>query len=434
MAKRRIVIVGSGFAGVWAAIGSAALLQRRRASAEVEVTLVSPDGALVIRPRLYEADLSGVRIPLHRLLSPVGVIERRATVQSIDLERRALALTGEASGELGYEQLVLCAGSRVSMPGGADGVLCADSYEQARAMHEAVAALADRPGARFSAAVVGAGFTGIEVAAELAETLRGVARSAGAEPAQAAVALIDRAPTVGPEFGASARAVIERALGSLGVELRSGVAASQVDAGGVTLAGGERIETDLTVWSAGPRASALNEQLGLPLDAQGRLAVDAQMASGLDGVWAAGDCASATVDGRHRALMSCQHAMPQGRQAGENAAAALLGDKLGRYRQPLYLTCLDLGSAGALLTCGFERERILATGEQGKRFKRFINRSLIYPPASERAADLLSLGGARPAGSVVARIQQRALRSNALRSALVSRGDDRATKFALLEE
>ncbi len=57
---------------------------------------------------------------------------------------------------------------------------------------------------------------------------------------------------------------------------------SRVDAGGVTLAGGERIDVGLTLWAAGPRASTLNEQLGLPLDERGRLTVNSQMGTGID--------------------------------------------------------------------------------------------------------------------------------------------------------
>jgi NADH dehydrogenase len=128
--------------------------------------------------------------------------------------------------------------------------------------------------------------------------------------------------------------------------------------------------------------------------------------------------------------MSCQHAMPQGRQAGENAVAGALGLALGSYRQPLYLTCLDLGSAGALLTSGFARQDIIATGEQGKRFKRYINRSLIYPPHGERAAPLLKLGARPPAGPAVARIQALALRSAAIRRSITSGGEDHAAAYS----
>jgi NADH:ubiquinone reductase (H+-translocating) len=208
------------------------------------------------------------------------------------------------------------------------------------------------------------------------------------------------------------------------------VAVSQIDADGVTLADGERIDAALTVWTAGPRASALNEELGLDLDDHGRLIVDSYMATGIDRVWAAGDGASVKVDAVHLAMMSCQQAMPQGRQAGENAVAAALGVPSRAYRQPLYLTCLDLGSAGGLLTCGHGRDTVIATGERAKKFKRYINRSLIYPPAGGDPTRLLALGKPATAGPIGARAQGMALRSNTIRNAILSRGEDLAEQYS----
>jgi NADH dehydrogenase len=429
MEQRRIVIVGSGFAGLWAALGAAARRRREHAEDKVQVTLISPDGLLVIRPRLYEADLGGVRVPVEGLLSSIGVELRIASVEGIDGGRRRLTFAGQAPGNITYDQLVLCAGSALRIPLHPGRIHSVDSHAEARALHEAVAALRQRPAPGYRATVVGAGFTGIEVAAELAGMLGDAARAAGAEPAREPVQLIESASSVAPEFGPAARAVIGDALGGLGVALRPATSVSQVDEDGVVLADGEQVRSDLTVWACGPRASALSEQLGVALDECGRVAVDEHLAAGVDGVWVAGDCARAFADGGQIAPMSCQHAIPQGRQAGENAVASALGRPLGSYRQPLYLTCLDLGSAGALLTSGFARDDIVATGEQGKRFKRFINRSVIYPPHGQDAAALLKLGGSAPPGRIVARIQALALRNTAIRRSVTSGAADHASAY-----
>jgi hypothetical protein len=159
------------------------------------------------------------------------------------------------------------------------------------------------------------------------------------------------------------------------------------------------------------------------------LEVDRFLATGVDGIWAAGDCAAARTDGKHIAVMSCQHAIPQGRRAGENAAAAALGKPPRLYRQPLYLTCLDLGDSGALLTCGFDRDTVLATGDPAKRFKRYINRSLIYPPASADQDHILSMGRPAPAGPAIAALTRLALRSDLVRDRVTGRGEDRAALF-----
>lgn len=82
------------------------------------------------------------------------------------------------------------------------------------------------------------------------------------------------------------------------------------------------------------------------------------------------------------------------------------------------------------MTCGFERDTLIASGGSAKRFKRYINRSLIYPPAGGDARRLLALGKPATAGTIGAWVQTMALRSNALRSAVASRGEDRAEQYS----
>jgi NADH dehydrogenase len=426
MSDKRILIVGGGFAGVHAAVGASETLRAAREHS-VSVELVSPDPCLVIRPRLYEADLSGVCVPLGRVLPPLGVKHRRAKVIEIDVGRRIARLNGGSS-SLSYDQLVFAAGSRLLLPAGQQ-VHAADTYAQALALHRGVGALAHQPDARCGAVVVGGGFTGLELAAELAGTLGRSARAAGRQ-AGAQVTLIERSRNLAPGFGPRARRVIEEALAALGVEVRTGVGVSDVRPDGVALEDGSRVEAELVVWSAGPRASELTEEIPARRDSLGRLQVDRFLATGVEGIWAAGDSAAASVDGGHIAVMSCQHAMPQGRRAGENAAAAVLGKPPRRYRQPLYLTCLDLGAYGALLTCGFDRDTVLATGQEAKKFKRYINRSLIYPPASADPEQLLRLGRPAPAGPAIAALTRVALRSVTLRNRVTEGAEDRASRFA----
>lgn len=103
-----------------------------------------------------------------------------------------------------------------------------------------------------------------------------------------------------------------------------------------------------------------------------------------------------TDESGHRTLMSCQHAMPLGRIAGNNAMADLLGVPATAYAQPRYVTCLDLGPWGAVLTHGWQREVKLA-GAEAKALKRQINRQWIYPPLAHRGtAFAMAEPGFRP--------------------------------------
>jgi NADH dehydrogenase len=103
----------------------------------------------------------------------------------------------------------------------------------------------------------------------------------------------------------------------------------------------------------------------------------------------AGDAAAADTGDGHRTLQSCQHAGQLGRVAGENAARDLLGLPLIPYTQLRYVTCLDLGRSGAVVTEGWER-RVEKTGGEAKAMKRMINTQIIYPPANGGAEALLA--------------------------------------------
>jgi NADH dehydrogenase len=370
-----LLILGGGFAGVWAAL--AAARQRKRHGAQVTISVVSPTSVFGIRPRFYEDDLEHARIELSRVLEPVGVEHIVGKAVALDAQACEVALE---TGSLRYDALVLATGSalvRPAIPGGGLAHSVDDfAAAQALCMHlEALSRAAPRAGAS-TVVVVGGGFTGIELAAELSERLsrlfgHGVAR----------VVLVERSEHVAPEFGQRARAVIREALESLGVRCITATSVSEIGHDFVKLATGERIEAMTAVWTGGVRPNQLGGSVAGATDSLGRVRVDANLqVLETPNIWAAGDVAHALVDGEHPAMMSCQHALPQGRFAGHNAMSWLLDGKQQAYSQHLYLTCLDLGRWGALLTRGFDREEILCSGSDAKRLKRFINRHVIYPP------------------------------------------------------
>jgi NADH dehydrogenase FAD-containing subunit len=228
MHAQRILIIGGGFAGVNAAVGAVDKLGS--AQDRVSVELINPDPFWVIKPRLYERDLSGVQVPLDDVLTPLGVVRHETSVTAIDAVDRRVALDDGSA--LSYDQLVLAAGSRLAMPGRL-GVHCVDSNAEAVQLRTAVIQLKGRK-PRFRAVVVGGGFNGVELAAELA--------------ADAQVTLV-AAGDVAPGFGPYARAEIRRALDSLGVAVRVGVAVDDVTDSTVRLSGGEQAGADLVAWA-----------------------------------------------------------------------------------------------------------------------------------------------------------------------------------------
>lgn len=378
-----IVIAGGGFAGFWAAVAA------RRVAPGAPVTLVSRGPHLDVRPRLYEVHSEDLRIDLRPLLALVEVDFVQAEITAIDVERRQLASTGA---RLPYERLVLATGSVMRRPPirGAERCWSIDTWSEAARLDRRLAELAR--GARPSTvAVVGAGFTGIELALELRTRLEHHGGPAAARDLR--VVLVDRAPSVGVELGDGPRPAIEAALHEARVELQLGADIVTLEPTQIALASGQRIECDAVVLATGLVAAPLAGLLPGTHDRFGRVAVDAHLVateSDPSGrVLVAGDAAAADTGSGHTTLMSCQHALQLGRVAGENAARSLSGMALIDYRQTRYVTCLDLGQSGAVFTTGWERE-VQLTGEAAKRVKRRINTEIIYPPPGADRQALLA--------------------------------------------
>jgi NADH:ubiquinone reductase (H+-translocating) len=388
----RILVLGGGFAGLWAAVGAARKVDEMGAlPGEVEILLVDRNPYHNIRVRNYEIDLDNVAIPLGEVLDPIGVNHLAAEVRAIDTAKQQVGVaTRDGERSLTYDRLVLALGSeltRPNLPGIAGNSFDVDTYSAAVRLNTHLAALGAGPASpgRSTAVVVGAGFTGIEVATEMPGKLRR-ALSAG-EPR---VILVDHNPVVGATIGAHARPVICEALAELGIETRLDTKVTAIEATGIALASGEIIPAQTVVWCAGMRASPLTAILPGKRDRFGRVAVDPFMrVAGLTNVFAAGDVASSQVDDEHVTVMSCQFARPMGRFAGHNVVADLLGRPLLPLRVDWYVTVLDLGFWGALYTMGWDRQ-VFSLGESAKQVKRMINQQRIYPPRMGTREDILA--------------------------------------------
>lgn len=388
--SKRILVIGAGFAGMWSALAAARLLDQA-GRGDVEVALVAPEPQLHVRPRLYEKNPNGMKAPLLEIFDTAGVRFIQGRVSQIDPEQKQVTITtadGGPAGHIVYDRLVLAAGSRLfkpNIPGLAEHAFNVDQIQDAARLEEHIHSLAARPASagRNTVVVAGAGFTGIETAAEMPHRLR----EALGQDTPVKVIMVERNDAIGPDLGPGPRPVITEALTELGVSWKLGSGVAAVDATGVTLESGEFIAADTVVWTAGARASVLAEQIPAPRDGFGRLHVDRNLkVKGVDAVFATGDCAYAETDGAgNYAMMSCQHAMNLGRSAGHNVAAELVGEQMIPYSQPKYVTCLDLGPWGAVYTEGWERE-VKLSGAQAKELKTKINTEWIYPPSGDKAA------------------------------------------------
>lgn len=391
--QQRLVIVGAGFAGMYAALSAARLRDRQGvAPSRLDIALIAPEPTLVVRPRLYEPYPERLTAPLQPVLDAVGVRYVQGSVETVDTGAGSIGYrtSGGATGKLGYDRLVIATGSRLfrpEIPGLAEFGFSVDSLPDAMALDRHLRGLAERPAspARNTVVVAGGGFTGIEVATEMPARLRDVL----GRDAEIRVVIVERGSAIGKDIGDAAQPHIRQALGELKIQAELGVGVTAVDAGGVVLSDGRRIDSATVIWAAGMRAAPLTAAILAERDGFGRLIVDRDLrVPGVAAVFATGDAARVACDDvGHDALMSCQHATRMGAFAGNNAAADLLGVAPQPYHQAAYVTCLDLGQAGAILTRGWER-RVELLGPEAKAMKHEINTVWIYPPPADAKAAL----------------------------------------------
>ena len=383
----KIVVIGTGFSGVWSALAAQRLIDLHGEQNAVQVTVVAPEPALVVRPRLYEADPAGMKQDLTSLFAEANIKFVRGTVEIINAKKQQLDVRGPEGtmSIVNYDRLILAAGSNVIRPRMVSGVeqhaFDVDSIYSAAKLEEHLHRLSSLPPspARDTVVVCGAGFTGIELATELPKRVPNVR-----------VVLVESADAVGAALGPGPRPQITAALDKLGVDVKVGSAVASIDASGATLGSGERIGAMTVVWTAGVRATPLTQQIDGTKDKLNRLVVDEHLrVPSTPNIFATGDTACALADPTGQtALMSCQHALVLGRVSGHNAAADLLRIPCYPYSQVQYVCCLDLGACGAVVSSEYDRSKIRLTGEEAKRLKIYINQKLIYVP--KKAEEALS--------------------------------------------
>lgn len=357
-----MVIVGGGFAGYHAARS----LSRTMGDA-AEIVLVNPTDYFLYLPLLPEV-ATGVldprRISVSLAATLPGVRLVLGEVDGIDLDRRTVSwLDPEGHrGGLEYDRLVLAAGSvnkLLPIPGVAEHAHGFRGIPEALYLRDhltrqlELAAVTDDPAereARCTVVVVGAGYTGTEVAAQGTLFTDALARANhGLRRQRIRWLLLDVAPRVLPELDRHLSDTADRVLRERGVEVRTEQSIEEATADGVRLSTGEDVATRTIVWCVGVRPDPVIEELGLPAE-KGRLVVDEYLTvPGHPEVFACGDVAAVpdlTRPGEVTA-MTAQHAERQGALAGRNVAASLGRGSKGAYKHHDLGFVVDLGGMDA---------------------------------------------------------------------------------------
>jgi NADH:ubiquinone reductase (H+-translocating) len=360
--KDCVVIVGAGFAGFNAARELSNLV-----GDTTEIVVINSTDYFLYLPLMPQV-AGGLVEPAHVCVSlPQRLPKVRfvlGTVSHVDPERKTVRWAGPdgSSGEIGYDRVILTAGSvnkLLPIPGIADYAHGFRSIAEAMFLRDEItrqlelAAVATDPAerdARCTFVVVGAGYTGTEVVAQgQLLTTRLAKKMPGLAGQQIRWMLLDTAPRLLPELDPRLSKTADRVLRRRGVEVRTGQSVTKAMSDYVILSTGETVPTKCLIWCVGVRPDPLVDGINLKTD-RGRLVVDEFMSvPGAPDNYACGDCAAVPDVTRPGQVcgMTAQHAVRQGKQVARNVAASLGKGTAKRYEHHDEGFLVDLGGAAA---------------------------------------------------------------------------------------
>jgi NADH:quinone reductase (non-electrogenic) len=353
--RPRIVILGAGFGGLFAA--------RALAKVAADVTLVDRHNYHLFQPLLYQVATAG--LPPSDIAWPIRSILSRqrnvrvllAEVTGIDAAKHEVELHDRT---LAFDYLIIATGSTHSYFGHEEWQALAPglkSIDDATLIRRRVlrafeaAEIEDDAAARerlLRFVIVGGGPTGVELAGTIAELARHTLAKdfRRIDPGAAKVILVEAGPRLLAAFHEPQSAYAARTLEKLGVEVRLGAAVTECDARGVAL-GSERIETGTVLWAAGVAASPAGRWLGVSTDRAGRVPVRPELSIASDpAIFVIGDAALVETGGKRVPGVA-----PAAKQQGRYVARVLAARVAGRPAPPPFV----YHDAGNLATIGRQR-------------------------------------------------------------------------------
>jgi demethylphylloquinone reductase len=361
----KICILGGGFGGLYTALR----LDQMPWTQKPEITLVDQRDRFVFSPLLYElltGELESWEIApdYQTLLANTGVRYQQKQVRQIDLGAKSVQFE-DGSGQ-GYDRLVLAMGGDTPMdlvPGAADDAIPFRTVADASKVAERLRQLEASDTEKIRVAVIGGGYSGVELACKLAERL-------GEKGRIRIVELGDKILRNSPEFN---RTTAEQALSQRSVWLDLETAVEQITADSLTLKYRETVNTipvDLVLWTVGTKVTDLVRNLPVEHNQRGQIMVDATLqVKNHPDVFAVGDLAECYDESGQLVPPTAQGAFQQADYAGWNVWASL-GDR------PL-LPC-RYQNLGEMMTLGMDNATLSGLGLQLNGVPAHVARRLIY--------------------------------------------------------
>jgi NADH dehydrogenase len=358
--KQRILILGGGFGGLYAALHLDKTIAR---DADVEVTLVNETNFILFTPMLHEVaasdlDMTNIVNPIRKMLRHVKFIE--AIVEKIDLATKTITIgyaIPRRHREITYDKLLIAIGSETRFfdgPGLRENAITIKTLDDAVFLRNRMIALLeaasietedDRQSRQLTFVVAGGGFAGVETIGAMNDFLRDAMKYYPAlSEKQLKIILVHPGNVLLPEFSETLGHYTEAKLRKSGIDVRMHTKVTGFEDFSVSLDPGEMIPAATLVWAAGVTPPATIEAIPVKKE-KGRIVVNACMElEQYPGVWAVGDCAAIPdVKTGKPFPATAQHAMREGKVAGRNIAAALPPPPPPPFR---YMTLGQLAAIG----------------------------------------------------------------------------------------
>jgi NADH:quinone reductase (non-electrogenic) len=368
LAKNKVLVVGGGFGGVFAAKEL-----EKRGRRDIEIELINGTNYFVFQPLLPEVAAGGIHssdavVPLRQLLRKVQV--RKAEIAGIDFDKKIVIVVQGSDRipvELPYDELVIALGTAVDLnkfPGLPEHALTMKQVADAHQLRNHVLSCLEQADVTTNAAVkrqlltfvvVGAGFSGVETVGEVNALIRqAVEYYPNVTRDDIRVLLVEYADRILPTFAADLAAYAAKRLTLEGVEVMTGVGTKSATSTAVELTTGALIPTSTIVATIGNGPRQLVSALGLDMK-WARIKTDRFMrVPGQEHVWALGDAALIPLtedpddDPQSYAPQTAQFAVREGRQLALNLLAALKGKPLKPFAYKSKGALASLGTTKAV--------------------------------------------------------------------------------------
>jgi len=366
----KIVVLGGGFAGVRAALECS-----RRLQYKAHVVLIDRNSYHLFAPALYEvAAAYGVKkdpyatylrktitIPFKEIFEDQEVEFIQSDISQISLREKVITTGGGE--EIPFDHLVIGLGSQASsfgIPGVTEYAYQFKTLEDGLMIQSKLEVMFDEieKGNRhipLKIFVIGGGFTGIELAAELSTMIRNFSSKMKFDRKSYQITLFEAGPKIAPMVSDQEREVIIQRLTSLGIIVMENSKIEEVGDQHVKLSDGRVLHSDMVIWTAGVRPSSLLEEIeGLPLNQKGKILTDQYLrVKGFPEIFAAGDCAEC-IDALNQkpAPARAFEAINQAKCVAKNIQAHLEGKSLVPYSMKSERWVMTVGGKYALAHVG----------------------------------------------------------------------------------